>query len=123
MSFTANLKTLPGVSHLAAIQLMDPTGEVVAMIENKPGQAAYLAVYNHLGQIYGAITGEAAKKGLDLFSEQSAEARANPGKFPNIDRLIVLAEQGGMLRLKHIFATGVMDNVVRSSTAPRSDVS
>jgi hypothetical protein len=56
MAFADNLKTLPGVSHLAAIRLLDAADEVVATIENKPGQAGSLAVYNHLAQIYGAIT-------------------------------------------------------------------
>jgi hypothetical protein len=56
MAFADKLKTLPGVSHLAALQLLDAAGEVVATIENKPGQAGSLAVYNHLGQLHGAIT-------------------------------------------------------------------
>ena len=44
MAFADKLKTLPGVSHLAALQLIDAAGEVVATIENKPGQAGSLAV-------------------------------------------------------------------------------
>ena len=56
MAFADKLKTLPGVSHLASIQLLNAADEVVATIENKPGQAGSLAVYNHLAQIHGAIT-------------------------------------------------------------------
>lgn len=105
MGFAENLKQLPRVSHLAAIQLVDADGNVVATIENKPGQAGSLAVYNHLGQIHGAITAETARKGLDLYAEHTEDARQNPGKHPNIDRLIELAGAGkAMLRLKHVFA-------------------
>jgi hypothetical protein len=107
MSFAENLKTLPRVSHIAALELLDAAGNVVATIENKPGQSGSLSVYNHLGQIYGAITAEAAKKGLELYAEHTADAQAHPGKHPNIDRLIDLIARGGMLRVKHTFATGV----------------
>lgn len=107
MAFAENLKSLPRVSHLAAIQLLDGEGNAVALIENKPGQAGSLAVYNHLGQIYGAITAEAAKKGLELYAEHTVDAEAHPGKHPNIDRLLALAKEGGVLRVKHVFATGM----------------
>ena len=68
MAFADNLKQLPRISHLTAIQLLDGDSALVAIIENKPGQAGSLAIYNHLGQIYGAITAEAARKGLDLYA-------------------------------------------------------
>lgn len=108
MTFADNLKQLPRISHLAAIQLLDGDGAVAGMIENKPGQTGSLSVYNHLGQIYGAITVEAARKGLELYAEHADDARQNPGKHPNIDRLLTLAAQGrGLLRVKHVFATGI----------------
>jgi len=106
MAFAENLKQLPKVSHLAALQLLDGNGEIVATIENKTGQAGSLAVYNHLAQLYGAITAEAAKKGLELYAEHGDDARANPGKHPNIDRLATLVTEGGQLRVKQIFAAG-----------------
>ena len=106
MAFAENLKQLPKVSHLAALQLLDTKGEVVATIENKPGQAGSLAVYNHLAQLYGALTPEAAKKGLDLYAEHTVDAQANPGKHPNIDRLVTLVTEGGQLRVKQVFAGG-----------------
>lgn len=105
MAFADKLKTLPGVSHLAAIQLIDAADAVVATIENKPGQAGSLAVYNHLAQIHGAITPEAATQGIVIYEEHSEDARLNPGKHPNIDRLIGLVERGETLRVKHVFAT------------------
>jgi len=103
-TFADNLKQLPKTSHLAALQLFDGDS-LAASIENKPGQAGSLAVYNHLAQLYGAITPEAAKKGLELFAEHALDARANPGKHPNIDRLLKLQEEPRTLRVKQIFAT------------------
>ena len=104
MGFAENLKTLPRVSHLAAIQLLDREGQVVATIENKPGQTGSLAVYNHLGQIYGAITAEAASKGLELYAEHTAEARAHPGKHPNIDRLFGIVDASQTLTVRSVAA-------------------
>jgi hypothetical protein len=106
MAFANNLKQLPKTSHLAAIELLTADGSLAATIENKAGQTGSLAVYNHLGQIYGAITVEAAKKGLEIFEEHAADARQNPGKHPNIDRLVTLVTEGsGMYRVRHKFAT------------------
>jgi hypothetical protein len=107
MAFAENLKAMPGISHLQAIELVDAAGAVVATIENKPGQTGSLAVYNHLGQIYGAITAEAARKGLELYAEHAVDAGAHPGKHPNIDRLLALVRDGGTLRVRHLFATGM----------------
>ena len=104
MAFADNLKQLPKVSHLAALNLLDADGAVVATIENTPGQAGSLAVYNHLAQLYGSISAEAAKKGLELFAEHTEDARLNPGKHPNIDRLIGIIERGEVLRVKQVFA-------------------
>ena len=104
MSFAENLKKLPGISHIAAVNLLDKAETVVATIENKAGSQGSLAVYNHLAQTYGSINLEAAKKGLEIFAEHTDDARSNPGKHPNIDRLITVLEEGKTLRIKHVFA-------------------
>ena len=104
-TFAATLKQLPRVSHLAAIELIDGQETVIAVIENKSGQTGSLAVYNHLGQTFGAITVDAARKGLDLYCEHTDDARANPGTHPNIDPLLAVAAAcSGILRLRHKFA-------------------
>ena len=46
----------------------------------------------------------AATQGIELYAEHSEDARLNPGKHPNIDRLIGLVERGETLRVKHVFA-------------------
>jgi hypothetical protein len=103
MAFAETLKTLPGISHLAALQLIDAvSGDVAATIENKAGQAGSLVVYNHLAQTFGTITREAAERGLELYGEHTTDARANPGKHPNVDRLIALCASGKTLRVKAI---------------------
>ena len=102
--FADNLKKLPGISHVAAIKLLDATGELLATIENKAGSQGSLAVYNHLAQTYGAITPEAARKGLEMFAEHADDARANPGKHPHVDRLLELVAERRTLRTKHVFA-------------------
>lgn len=104
MSFAENLKKLPKVSHLAALNLLDDAGQVVASIENKAGSQCSLAIYNHLAQTYGLINAEAARKGLELFAEHVDEERAHPGKHPNIARLLRIADGEPALRAKHLFA-------------------
>lgn len=104
MAFADNLKQLPGVSHLAALQLFNATGEQVASIEHKPGQVGSLTLYNHLAQFYGAITPEAASKGLELYAEHTEDARTNPGKHPNIDRLLQIVASAQTLTVKQVFA-------------------
>ena len=103
-AFAENLKKLPGISHLAAINLLDADGAVLATIENKAGSQGSLSVYNHLAQTYGAITPDAAAKGLELYAEHTEDARLHPGKHPNIDRLLAVMADNLTLRVKHIFA-------------------
>lgn len=104
MAFADNLKTLPPVAHLAALELLDASGAVVARIENKPGQAGSLAVYAALAAKHGAINAAAAQEGLDLYAEHTADAQANPGKHPNIDRLSDLVRTGQALSARTIAA-------------------
>ncbi len=106
MSFADNLKQLPPVSHLEGLDLLDEDGTVIAAIDNKPGQTGSLAVYNFLGQHFGAITPLAAQAGLELYAEHTEDARANPGKHPNIDRLLGLIDSGARLRVRHRFSMG-----------------
>ena len=89
MNFADRLKQLPSASHLAALHLLGTDGQVLARIENKPGQGGSLVVYAALGALYGGrITPAAASLGLEWYAEHVADARAFPGKHPNIDRLL-----------------------------------
>jgi hypothetical protein len=104
MAFADKLKQLPPVAHLAALQLIDATGQLSATIENKPGQAGSLAVYAALAAKHGGVNAAAAQEGLSIYAEHTADAHANPGKHPNIDRLIKVIETGQGYTVKLIEA-------------------
>jgi len=98
--FSDNLALLPVLDAVAAIELLDQSGNPVATIENKPGQAGSLRVYGWLAGTLGAITPEAAEVGLKIYAEHTQDARANPGKHPNIDRLFNIQTADQTLRVK-----------------------
>ncbi|HZE90492.1 MAG TPA: DUF2322 family protein [Rhizobacter sp.] len=95
MAFADNLKQLPATSHLRGLTLCDAAGQTVARLENQPGQSGSVAVYAALAQRFGAIDAAAARAGLELYAEHTADARSHSGKHPNIDRLLTLLVQGG----------------------------
>ena len=100
-TFADNLRQLPAITHLSALELIDATGQVAATIENKPGKAGSLAVYNALAARHGSIDAAAAEEGLALFAEHTESARQHPGSHPNIDRLfeVIASGQGYTVRL------------------------
>lgn len=100
MAFSDNLRQLPSTAHLSGLQLLDAQGALVGQLDNKPGQAGSVAVYAALAQRFGSISPEAAQEGLRLYAEHSDDARAHPGKHPNIDRLFGLLASGSSLTVK-----------------------
>ena len=93
MNFAEQLRQLPSAAHLAAIELLDASGAVVARIDNQPGKAGSVAVYHALAHKHGGvITPAAAAEGLAWFCEHTAAARQHPGSHPNIDRLLAWAD-------------------------------
>ena len=94
MTFADNLATLPTIDGIAAVELLDADGHSVARLENRPGTAGSVRLYHALAQRFGQIDQAAASEGLALYAEHTADARAFPGKHPNIDRLLAIAEQG-----------------------------
>lgn len=99
-SFAENLQGLPACDDIAALELTDSTGTVCARIENKPGSQGSLRVYAYLAQKWGGIGPEAAQEGLELYAEHTADARANPGRHPNIDRLFQIIQQGARYQVR-----------------------
>ena len=91
--FAENLSDLAMAEDLAGIELSGPDG-VVAVIENKPGSQGSLRLYRYLLTKFSVIDAVAAAEGLVLFAEHTQDARLNPGKHPNIDRLLRI-EAGG----------------------------
>ena len=100
-TFADKLRQLPAITHLSALELIDAAGQVAATIENKPGKAGSVAVYNALATRHGSINVAAAQEGLTLFAEHTESARQHPGSHPNIDRLfeVIATGQGYTVRL------------------------
>ena len=83
MNFADRLQQLPSASHLAALQLLGANGQVLATIENKPGQTGSLVVYAALAALYGgSITPAARRLGLEGDVGQVGDARAFPRRRP-----------------------------------------
>ena len=99
-SFSENLSSLPAINDLQYLELLDQQGQQAGLIENKPGSQGSLKVYHHLWQKHGNINATAAQEGLDLYAEHTADAKANPGKHPNIDRLLAIIEKNITLNVK-----------------------
>jgi hypothetical protein len=91
--FSEILSGLENTDHLNKIELRYPDG-TIGTIENIPGSQGSVKVYHHLIKKYGAITPEAAKDGLAIYAEHTADAEQNPGKHPNIDRLFTVISSG-----------------------------
>lgn len=85
--FKTNLTQLPSIDAIECIELVDAQGGIAASIPNQPGKQGSLKVYHYLRQQFGALDARAAEHGLAVFGEHVADARANPGAHPNIDRL------------------------------------
>ena len=99
-SFAEILKSLPAIDDITGIALYSGDSDTpVEIIENKPGKSGSVAVYNALLQEFGTLNADAAKKGLELYAEHVADAEANPGKHPNIDRLFRIIEQQSEMRM------------------------
>jgi len=99
-SFDEILATLENADHLTQLELSNPDGSPAAIIENKPGSQGSLKVYHQLWKKYGSIDRQAAEEGLALYAEHTADARSNPGKHPNIDRLLEVIESGSRLEVR-----------------------
>lgn len=104
-TFKENLQQLPLVDGVQRIDLVDGEGNVVACIENQPGKQGSLAVYQYLRQSFDVLDEKAAKHGLAVFAEHTADARNRPGAHPNVDRLLEIAAGGRPLHVEVITAS------------------
>ncbi len=97
--FSDVLSSLPAIDNIEKLELYDGDS-LIDTIENKPGKAGSVAVYNALLQEFGGLSKAAAVKGLILYAEHTADAQTNPGKHPNIDRLFAIISGQGELRIE-----------------------
>ncbi len=99
--FSEILNDLPAIEKTDSLELVDTNGTKV-VIENRPGKAGSVAVYNALLQEFGLLNSAAAQKGLELYAEHTEDARANPGKHPNIDRLFELIDSNNEYQIRAV---------------------
>ncbi|MDP1683383.1 MAG: DUF2322 family protein [Burkholderiales bacterium] len=92
-SFSQNLQQLAPVDGLQRLSLLGSDGQTLAVFENAPGTQGSFRVYHHVAKKCGAIGVEAAQEALALFAEHTNDARLQPGKHPNIDRLFDIVER------------------------------
>ncbi len=93
VTFADNLAALPESGHLVGVELTDPAGGQWR-IENVPGSQGSVRVYAWLLGKYALLDASAATEGLVLYAEHTTDARAHPGKHPNIDRLLAILADG-----------------------------
>ncbi len=103
-SFKDNLELLPSIDGIVRMDIIDPTGNIIASIENQPGKKGSLAVYQYLEQNFGTINAKAAAHGLDVFAEHTADAKNCPGAHPNIDLLLEVVDGAVPLSIRIVSA-------------------
>ena len=103
--FKDNLEQFPPVDIVERIDITQgdkPQGSIL----NADGQRGSLALYYYLYKTMGELDVYAARRGLELYAEHTADARANPGKHPNIDRLILIEATHKPMEMKVIYKEG-----------------
>ena len=103
--FKDNLEQFPPVDIVERIDITQgdkPQGSIL----NEDGQRGSLALYYYLYKTMGELDIYAARRGLELYAEHTADARANPGKHPNIDRLILIEATHKPMEMKVIYKDG-----------------
>ena len=95
------LETLNSADHIKEIQLYHED-TLHGVIKSKPGSMGSLKVYFYLFETYGEINRDAAMEGIDLYAEHTDDAQDNPGKHPNIDRLLDVIDSDITLQIKII---------------------
>lgn len=99
MSFKEILETLPTIDHLTGLNVMD--GEtIIRNIPAIPGKLGSLRLYNALAEKFNRkLNRTSAQQGVEWFVEHVKDAKANPGKHPNIDLLFKVIDENLNLTL------------------------
>lgn len=91
--FTDILAGLPPIDAIERLEIRERDGTLSAVIENRPGSQGSLAVYHSLYLDRPTLDRDAAQRALALFAEHTGDARLQPGRHPNIDRLFDIIER------------------------------
>jgi hypothetical protein len=103
-SFKDNLESFPSADGIQRLEFLDADGRSAGAAENKPGSQGSLRLYLELVRRFGTITPQAAEAGCVLYAEHTQDARLNPGKHPNIDRLLAVIADGRPLAVRIVRA-------------------
>ncbi|HHF4197961.1 TPA: DUF2322 family protein [Haemophilus influenzae] len=99
MNFKEILEILPKIDHLTGLNVMN--GETI--IHNIPaiqGKLGSLRLYSALAEKFnGKLNRTSAQQGVEWFAEHVEDAKANPGKHPNIDLLFKVVDENLNLTL------------------------
>ena len=93
MNFKEILDTLPTIDHLTGLNVKQGD-EVIHHIPAAPGKLGSLRLYNALAEKFnGKLDRTSAQQGIEWFAEHVEDAKANPGKHPNIDLLFKVIDE------------------------------
>lgn len=102
MNFKEILETLPTIEHLKGLDAKQGD-EVIHHIPAAPGKLGSLRLYNALAEKFnGKLDRTSAEQGIAWFAEYVDDAKANPGKHPNIDLLFKVRDENLVLTLESL---------------------
>lgn len=94
MQFKDYLATFPAIDHLAGLNVVNTSGEIIHNIPAIEGKLGSLKLYYALfAKFDGKLTACTAKQGIEWFAEHVEDAKNNVGKHPNIDLLLKVVEE------------------------------
>lgn len=103
MQFKDYLATFPAIEHLSALNVLNADHQVIHTIPAVEGKLGSLKLYHALAvQFQNKLDATAAEAGLIWFAEHVADAKANPGKHPNIDLLLQVIEKQQQFTLQSV---------------------
>ena len=100
-NFKDTLEKFPDVSHIKEIKLINNNNkDKFEFILNIQGSQGSIKLYNHLFIVFGELNVNASIEGLNLYCEHVEDAKNNPGKHPNIDRLLDITKTKETLKIE-----------------------
>lgn len=100
MNFNEILNTLPTIDHLTGLNVKQGN-ETIHHIPAVQGKLGSLRLYNALAEKFnGKLDRTSAQQGIEWFAEHAEDAKANPGKHPNIDLLFKVIDENLVLDLE-----------------------
>lgn len=102
-TFAEHLAGFPDIAHLGGLSVCQNDGTEIHHIPAIEGKLGSLKLYNALAERFdGQLNAAAAEQGLLWFAEHVDDAKANPGKHPNIDLLLKVCAENAVYALKPV---------------------